>query len=476
MVLKKSGSIQGIFLIIYLVYFTIINVCNCQRRIINGRMVKGDKKYVVYLVQAAHDTQEYDYWLCGGAIVSPSYILTSAACVEDIKYLYAIAGYRKYVNNDKLGNDDCIQKTKKKIVYICVPKAYKLNYKKVVEWAYIDIALAKVESPYGTNDDVFKKYCDYAPQPIAINYQQKLQEPGTDVIVMGWGHKKKWRKANDKSNYNQLCLRYASTKIISKSICKEEYAGIKNMGSVIDEYMICTNGKGDLNEVGDVRGPNKLINGCTRKDFILGNCSGELDGRRHNDVDKHSVTINGKTYYYGTDEYFSLKNGKIVIRKKKDHSIVREITLGGESRESIGTGSKERPGGEESRESSTKQTIRSTTQNIEDTEEISNENAEFEGICQNDHGGPIVTWAGAREQVIGVASVFRVDMHSECTGPFLYTSTQCNGKFLNCILNAEDQRARRIFQCDKSPEERGFATFDKVISWKNHPDGPAFGE
>ena len=53
---------------------------------------------------------------------------------------------------------------------------------------------------------------------------------------------------------------------------------------------------------------------------------------------------------------------------------------------------------------------------------------------QNDHGGPLVTWVGAHEVLIGVASVFKVSEDFKCIGPFLYTSTQCNGAFLDCIL------------------------------------------
>lgn len=57
---------------------------------------------------------------------------------------------------------------------------------------------------------------------------------------------------------------------------------------------------------------------------------------------------------------------------------------------------------------------------------------------QNDHGGPLITWVGSQEVLIGAASVFLVKNNSMCTGPYLYTSTQCNGAFLGCILGEED--------------------------------------
>lgn len=67
----------------------------------------------------------YDNWICGGAIVSEWLIVTSAACVEDVQFMYAIAGYHKYVKPGSKGFDvdDCILKSKKKIVNICIPSS-----------------------------------------------------------------------------------------------------------------------------------------------------------------------------------------------------------------------------------------------------------------------------------------------------------------------------------------------------------------
>lgn len=70
-------------------------------------------------------------------------------------------------------------------------------------------------------------------------------------------------------------------------------------------------------------------------------------------------------------------------------------------------------------------------------EEKPHENKIF-SFFQNDHGGPLVTWVGSHEVLIGVASVFKVDNDYKCVGPYLYTSTQCNGAFLSCILESNN--------------------------------------
>ncbi|KAL4708526.1 hypothetical protein ACJJTC_014134 [Scirpophaga incertulas] len=312
----------------------------------------------------------YDYWLCGGAIVTPWYIVTSAACVEDVEYMYAIAGYLKYVPTNLIDSDSCTKAVKKKIVYTCVPRLYELDYAKIEKWSFIDIAVVKVESAYNFDDDIYTSACSYQPRAININYDPLYQQPNTDAMVFGWGHLDVWRNPDDKQDYNQEYMRYAGTRLTDKNECKQYFTNISTlMENVIDKYMLCSIEAGNINEYGE-----QIIKLRPNAD----GCS----------------------------------------------PIMRLLR---------------------------------------------------QGEIENDHGGPLVTWIGSHEVLIGVASVFRVTQDSKCAGPFLYTSTQCNGIFLDCIINGENNEARRAL-CNKPPKELGFYKVKKYISWKEHPAGLADNE
>ncbi|XP_050554161.1 uncharacterized protein LOC118270180 [Spodoptera frugiperda] len=405
--------------LIIAIILNIVFVSYCDRRIKDGAEVTGTKRYVAYLVKAPMSSKAYDSWVCGGAIVSTLFIITSAACVDDVEYLYAVAGYKKYVTDKDIDTDQCTKTMKKKVIYTCVPMKYELNYYQLEKWSYIDIAVVKVESPFDFNDSQYESLCSYKPKVIGVNYEKRFQDPGVDGLVYGWGHLDIWRKPGDTKNYNQESLRYAAVKIIDKTLCKKAYSKFPNMSNVIDEFMICTEGKGEIDEHGNL----DLNEGSS--DTKLNGCKDSVDKLTLCDKDTAAANV-----------FLEDETRREVLRSANQTSnqttIVKNETLS-------------------SRRFSTRKT----------------------GICQNDHGGPLVTWAGANEVLIGVASVFKVTTESTCTGPYLYTSTRCNGMFLHCILSS---KARRRSICDSPPIMRGYETVEKFVSWKNHPAGPAQNE
>lgn len=76
----------------------------------------------VYFVKSPYSKADYDSWLCGGALVSPTQILTAAACLVEMNRIYAIAGYKKYVSDKAINDDACTKKRKQKVIKIYVPK------------------------------------------------------------------------------------------------------------------------------------------------------------------------------------------------------------------------------------------------------------------------------------------------------------------------------------------------------------------
>uniref|UniRef100_D9HQ88 Seminal fluid protein HACP038 n=1 Tax=Heliconius melpomene TaxID=34740 RepID=D9HQ88_HELME len=93
------------------------------------------------------------------------------------------------------------------------------------------------------------------------------------------------------------------------------------------------------------------------------------------------------------------------------------------------------------------------------------------GFCENDHGGPLVYGTGVNSVVIGVISACLVkERTNKCYGPFLYTSVYKNRQFISCAIYKDlEPKCRRQFRSGVTHEE-------KVLSWKNHPDGPAKNE
>ncbi|XP_026323004.1 uncharacterized protein LOC113232476 [Hyposmocoma kahamanoa] len=88
------------------------------------------------------------------------------------------------------------------------------------------------------------------------------------------------------------------------------------------------------------------------------------------------------------------------------------------------------------------------------------------GICQNDQGGPLVTWIGGRETVIGVASAFLVTTKMECKGPFIFASTACSSKLILCVMRSKLRRSAA--DCDQVAQESGQRVVETVIDWENN--------
>lgn len=76
--------------------------------------------FQVYLIKHRNSHALYEGWLCGGAIIHPLHVLTSATCVKDVYNVYVISGLTEYTPERELIEENtCARKTRRKIVSLC---------------------------------------------------------------------------------------------------------------------------------------------------------------------------------------------------------------------------------------------------------------------------------------------------------------------------------------------------------------------
>ena len=120
-------------------------ILNETRRIMNGEPVTDNRPYMVYLKLPRNNAKSTSYrkWLCGGVIIHDEYVLTSAACIEDVEHFYVVSGTYKYADEDDRYNNPCIKNGGKKAIWKCVPKNYVFDGHENdnIRWMNNDIAV-----------------------------------------------------------------------------------------------------------------------------------------------------------------------------------------------------------------------------------------------------------------------------------------------------------------------------------------------
>ncbi|XP_050554163.1 uncharacterized protein LOC118270451 [Spodoptera frugiperda] len=355
---------------------------------------RAEKRFMVYLVKVHDSNQMYDSWLCGGALVTTTQILTSAACIIDLDNIYAIAGYRKYVSGMDLDKDNCTRIKKQKIVKIRVPRehlAHVHEYKNTTRWMSLDIGVATVEKPYNFADMSFRVYCSYVPAAIEINYNVNVDSKiGTSVVALGWG-RDRGSKTHDLVDRNSETLREVSTTIRDRQECIEQFKG-NGLTETIEKYMVCTNGKGMLDAEGYIieNIEEKAYNKCVNM---------RRQGQMADDLN--------------FDEECNDFDDINFANTRKANSV--NVTLN-ETRRINGNNNKN-------------ETIQSQSRR--------------QGICQNDHGGPLITWVGTTELLVGIAVNSLYDADYNCIGPYLFISTAAAGEIIKCLLTDNKEGSTR---------------------------------
>ncbi|XP_049880731.1 uncharacterized protein LOC126377111 isoform X2 [Pectinophora gossypiella] len=219
---------------------------NETRRILRGRDVGDTRPYMVYM-RPAPNPQNTEVtvdanWLCGGVIIDERYILTSAACIEDIKHFYVVSGMKSWVPASDT-NNECIVNGAKKAVWKCVPKSYVFDGHDFdnIRWMANDIAVVKVEDDFNFNRRV--RGCDFIPQKIAYNNQSAdMEKAGSLASIAGWGSTDAFSDilAGDaivRSAKNSETLLETEVVLLSKKNCKKRWP--ERYHRIIDDYMIC---------------------------------------------------------------------------------------------------------------------------------------------------------------------------------------------------------------------------------------------
>lgn len=73
-------------------------------------------------------------------------------------------------------------------------------------------------------------------------------------------------QTKDDKDYNSEKLKYASVLLLNRTICKNLYKNLPEMGAIIDKYMICSDQPGGIDDGGNqIDKLPPVLNGCVQK-------------------------------------------------------------------------------------------------------------------------------------------------------------------------------------------------------------------
>ncbi|XP_050554167.1 uncharacterized protein LOC118270715 [Spodoptera frugiperda] len=367
----------NIFYTCFFICIASFRVNLCDRRITNGKVVETGKNYMVYLVNSQYSANQPDSWLCGGVIISPTQILTAAACLTEVTHIYAIAGYKKYVSGNNIDKDECTRTRKQRIVKVIVYKDYNATL-----WVKFDIGIGIVEKPYNFFDTSYRTVCSYEPQAISINYDIEVETANSFGLVLGWGAAKpKGPEIN--SDTNSVYLMEAYTVLTNKSLCRNQ------IPASLEYYFLCTQRLPERPKQrtgAAVTTQNSVTpDKCDYTNFNLSlavECLEMVEVSFNRKANEYQATYTAKL---NETQLNHLKENQTAIRK----DIIQVSQLG--------------------------------------------------GICQNDHGGPLITTTGDKEMVMGIALNSVYNQAYQCMGPYLFLSTARSSVLLKCLLSSDEE-------------------------------------
>ncbi|XP_045506503.1 uncharacterized protein LOC123702762 isoform X1 [Colias croceus] len=276
-------------------------IVDTRRILYSKRVGIGKRPYMVYLQLTKESAKAHKYrgWLCGGVIVHPSYVMTSAACVEDADHFYIVSGTTKFVDSFDYKNDECVCKHRRKVVWKCIPKNYKFDFHDSIKWSANDIAIVKVDKPFKLG--VVENGCEFATDLVCYNnVSRELEKSGTKGFIAGWGSGNQFREGVYRRESvhipeNSKYLQEAKVCIMDNEQCAKKWA--QRFRSIITQYMICTK---------DVM--KRLSEICDKK---YANCT-DVESRRHLEPseDLQSVHVDLGRHLRDPDDYTARRSNK----------------------------------------------------------------------------------------------------------------------------------------------------------------------
>uniref|UniRef100_A0A2A4IUR8 Peptidase S1 domain-containing protein n=1 Tax=Heliothis virescens TaxID=7102 RepID=A0A2A4IUR8_HELVI len=476
---------------------------DARRILFSKRTEKGKRPYMVYLQLTKESAKAHKYrgWLCGGVIVDPYYVLTSAACVEDADRFYIVSGTTKFVDsfdykNDECvckhrrkvvwkcipktacvedadrfyivsgttkfvdsfdyKNDECVCKHRRKVVWKCIPKNYKFDFQDSIKWSSNDIAIVKVDKAFKFG--VQEKGCEFGTDLIMYNnISREMEKPGTKGWIAGWG-----------SDYKfdfQDSIKWSSNDIAIVKVDKAFKFGVQEKGCEFGTDLIMYN---NISREMEKPGTKGWIAGWgSGNNFREGVYRRQKEGTAH--IPKNSKCLQEAKVCVMDNEQCAKKwaqRFREIITQymicTKD--VMKRLSEVCDKRYANCTDVESRR--QTDVEVPTKTLNVDLGRHLRDPDDYTARRSSMQGgFCENDHGGPLIVRYQGKERVIGVISACKIDPKSHsCHGPFLYTSIYRNRQFISCAIHKDvEENCRRVFRSGITHEEWS-------VSWENVDD------